>query len=248
MIYNKHNYINKNVLSIRDVYIREYDIKSAGLNIIYHKNYITEKEYNILKNMDKTKRNVTIGKWLRSNKEVNKVMMDEFIEIRRKFFEANEIQDDEVLSIKKDAIFLVNKEVFNLDIDGYIFMKKHEYTDYFRIDNIEFYYDKYNDKLDIKGVPEESKNENNPLIKVTKELFKLGKNKDSIFRLLIELKTNYLEFKLDKEYYKDLLTNTYNFDICGNLRSLDEIPDDLKQYADINNNLAFINELIRIFI
>lgn len=248
MIYNKHNYINKNVLSIRDVYIREYDIKSAGLNIIYHKNYITEKEYNILKNMDKTKRNVTIGKWLRSNKEVNKVMMDEFIEIRRKFFEANEIQDDEVLSIKKDAIFLVNKEVFNLDIDGYIFIKKHEYTDYFRIDNKEFYYDKYNDKLDIKGLPEESKNENNPLIKVTKELFKLGKNKDNIFRLLIELKTNYLEFKLDKEYYKDLLTNTYNFDICGNLRSLDEIPDDLKQYADINNNLAFINELIRVFI
>lgn len=249
-LWRKHNYTNKKINIIRDIMIREYDMKMAGLNILYTKGYVDDEAFNKLKNMkNKIARDTIIGKWLRNNNEVNKVMMDEFIEIRKQLFELNDLSDDDIISIKKDAVFIVDKNIKHLKIsDNYEFRIKNEFTDFMYLSDIEFYYNKYTDKLDVKGLSKEAKEyQENYYFKLIKDLFKCGKDKDKIFTLLIEFKYNFQNFKLDKGYYKLIQQPVYPFKLAGNLVYRDEIPNELFNKISLNSNLNFINELISIF-
>ena len=248
-LYRKHNYTNKNIEIIRDVKIREYDIKSAGLNILYNKEYVDEEEYNMLMSLPKLERNVIIGKWLRDNPEVNKVMMDEFVRIRQIFFELNEIDDDEILAIKKDAIFIVDRELKNLKFENYEFTCREEFTDYIFMDKKEYYYNKYTDTLEVKGFPKEVKEfQQDYFFKLIRNLLKLGKNKKDIFRTLIEFKTDFLDRNLPKQYYKSVATNLYPFKLGSIVRYSDDIPDELLPEVDISANINYLNNIISLFI
>lgn len=248
ILYNKHNYINKNVRTIRGAYIREYDIKSAGLNIIYNKKLITEDEYKQLMSMEKLKRNIVIGKWLQKNPEVNQIMMNEFIRIRKMFFEANNLSDDDILSIKKDAIIVINKKLTKLKFENYEFVLKEEYTDFLLLDRVEYYYNKYTKKLDVKGLPKEVKAfQEDVYFSLIKEIFQTT-NKNDMYKKFLIFKDDFIEFKLPKEYYKDIYENVYIFKFSNMYRGLDNIEDYMIKEVDISRNLTFINNLITIFI
>lgn len=245
----KHNYINKHIEIIRDVKIREYDIKSAGLNILYNRGYVDKEEYEMLLSMPKLERNVIIGKWLRDNPEINAVMMNEFVRIRKIFFEMNEISDDEILSIKKDAIFIVDRELTNLKFENYEFTCREEFTDYIFMDKKEYYYNKYTDELEVKGFPKEVKEfQQEYFFKLIKKLLKLGKDKKEIFRTLIEFKTDFLERTLPKQYYRSVATNLYPFKLATLTRYMEEIPDELICEVDISANLQYLNNIISLFV
>lgn len=245
----KHNYTNKHIEIIRDVKIREYDIKSAGLNILYNKGYVDKIDYDTLLKLPKLERNIIIGKWLKDNSEINAVMMNEFIRIRKIFFELNEISDDEILAIKKDAIFIVDRDLNNLTFENYEFTCREEFTDYIYLDKKEYYYDKYTDTLEVKGFPKEVKEfQKEYFFKLIKDLLKLGKNKKEIFRFLIEFKTEFLDRNLSKEYYRSIATNYYPFRLATLVKYMDDIPDELKDDLDISANLSYLNKIISLFV
>lgn len=228
--------------------IREYDIKAAGPTILLNKNYFTKEEYDKLLSMDNLTRNILVGNWLRINKDVNKVMMDEFIEIRKMFFDKNELEDYDIISIKKDAIFVIDKDLNNLEFGVYKFVKKNEYTDYLYVDGKEFYYNKYTNKLDVKGCSKESKEIQMKLyFSLIIELFKM-KNKNDIFKKLIEFKDDYLNYNLPKDFYRTIETNQFPFKLAGGLVYMEEIPDVILNKVNINSNLIFINMIISIFL
>lgn len=252
IIYRKHNYVNKNISIIRDLTIREYDIKSAGMNILYTKGFIEDEEYKVLSEMDKLKRNIIIGKWLRDNPDVNKIMMDEFIQIRKQFFEANDLNNDDILSIKKDAIFVIDKKLNNLIFGNYVFVEKELYTSYFHLNKQEeYYYNKYKDILEVKGFSDDIKEfQSNYYFKLIKELMKNIKDKDRLFEILIEFKDDFLSKSLTKEYYKDVHENMYLFSMCGNtnILGLDEVDNNLLDLVNIDMNLKYINQIINVFL
>lgn len=253
-LFEKHNYLNKNIKYIKNATIREYDMKNAGLSILKHEELISEEEYNILMNKyEKQERNIIVGKFLGKNEDISIELMKGFQRARQEFFDINNINESDILSIKKDAIFLINciPDVEQVNED-YLFRLKNEYTSYINIRQKEFYYSIFNDKLDIKGFDKEIiDNQKDYLFKFLKECLKLdadGMN-DKLFIKLLEFKNDFLEKKLPKEYYRDISTNSYLFAYRKNnlnFLSMKEIDDNTfrNPFLYLDNNLNFIIELI----
>lgn len=250
-LYKKHNYLNKDIKFIKNSIIKEYDMKNAGLNILYNKEFINTKEYNKLLKMDKLKRNVIIGKFLRDNPDINKELMEGFIEARKLFFEKNDIDDSEILSIKKDAIFLINNTpaITKLN-DNYVFRKKNEYNCYLNIRNKEFYYSEIDKELNIKGFSKEIiESQKDYIFKFIEECMNLVtlERKDDLFIKLLEFKNDFIEKELDINYYRDIDRNTFLFKYKNQFLEVEDLGNinfKNSEYASITNNLTFLIELI----
>lgn len=252
ILYKKHNYLNKDIKFINNSRIYEYDMKNAGLSILKHYKLISLSQYNnLMENYDKHSRDVIVGKFLRKNKKVSERLMELFIDCRGQFFEDNQISNEEVLSIKKDAIFLINKKpiVTRLNEDC-MFRLKHEYNSYIYLMNKEFYYNLSKDELDIKGFSDEIKDFHSEyLFKFVKECLKLKimNQEDELFIKLLEFKDDFINKRLNINYYKDLITNTFIFENkkFGIMYETDYLNEnDSRDYLLIDNNLNFIIELI----
>jgi hypothetical protein len=247
-LYMKHNYVNRNLVYLKNNIIREYDMVNAGINILHHHKVLSDEEYVNLNQMDKLAKNIVVGKFLKKNPDINEALMNEFINIRKDLFEVNGIQDDDILSIKKDAVFIINKRLNNLQLnEDYLFQEKNKYSGYINIDRKEFYYNIEQRKFDIKGYSKDIKAfHENYLFKELEQLMYLDMNneKNMVFESLIKLKYDFVERNLDKGYYLDLTQGKYIFQTIGSMLSLDDIDDELKQYCFINNNLNFILRVI----
>jgi hypothetical protein len=248
-LYLKHNYLNKDIAYLRNNIIREYDMVNAGINILRYNNIFTQEEYDQLNSMEKLEKNVVVGKFLKNNPDISDALMNEFINVRKELFERNDINDDDVLSIKKDAIFVINKKMTNLQLNEfYQFQEKNKYIGYMNIDNKEFYYDMVKRRLDIKGFSKHIKEFHmNYLFKELEELMylDLSDEKNMVFEKLIQLKYNFVTKELPKEYYYDILQGKYLFETIGQMFYLEDIDDDLKKICFINNNLNFILKIIK---
>lgn len=152
----KKSYYTSDIPYITSQYIREYDIRKANISILFSKGVINEQQYNFLYNTDRMTRQVTIGKIIRDNPEVGDILKGGIKEAVSNFLSINNIDDIDILSIKNDAIFIINK-VPTITKFGIIeFINKNVYTSYLNLNKIEIYYflDHINntEKIDIKGI------------------------------------------------------------------------------------------------
>jgi hypothetical protein len=248
---SKHNYINKNIKYIKNAIITEYDMKNGGISILYHKGFLTKDEYDyLMNNLNKLERNIEIGKWLKNNKEVSIGLMEGFKEARELFFNENDINDSDVLSIKKDAIFLIDKQVKVKQLnEDYLFREKNQYSSYLNLLNKEFYFSLMDNILDVKGFSEDVVNiQKNYLFKFIQECLELSADSknEKLFIKLLEFKNNYITKKLPFEYYYDINFGGYLFKYDYYTIILDSINNELlnNEYFNINTNLNVIIELI----
>lgn len=156
-LYNKDSYLNKNIDFISNVRIIEYDLKSANTSLCREYNLLPESKIKEIENMKKSERVKTIGKIQRKDKVFNEGLKNAFKDIRRRFFEANNIQDGDILSIKKDAIFCLEAKE-HTKFGHCTFSDKNMYSSYMHLNNLELYYKRNLDgsyKLDIKGIDDE---------------------------------------------------------------------------------------------
>lgn len=148
MLYQKHNYIDRNIsyLCSRDIY--EYDIKSAGFNLLKYYQLVDKEMIQMLEDMSKHQRKIKIGLLMREDRELGKKLSDCFVDMRRRFFEANELKEEDILSIKRDAIFTLKycpHTIFgNVEFDI-----KNYYSSYFYLNRMQFFY--YKGVIDVKG-------------------------------------------------------------------------------------------------
>jgi len=205
MLYEKHNYLNKNIEYLINTEITEYDIKSAGFNIIKRYKMLSDDIIERLESMDKKRRQISIGLYQKNDPDFKEELNAKFVEVRKIFFEANELHDDEVLSIKKDAVITL-KKCHNTTFDNIEFVDKNNYTSYFYINKYEFY---VNDKqLDLKGISD-SKLELHKkymidfLYKIFR-LFETNSNKKYIIDNLREFISFYKDKRLHIGYYREL--------------------------------------------
>ena len=153
MLYDKKNYsIGLNYLF--NQYIREYDISKANISVLFSKGIINQELYTNLYNADRMTRQVYIGMMIKNNKNIQEVLNEGIIEAKQKLFEANGIYDSDIISIKNDAVFVLNKIPRVLSFDGVTFVHKNTYTSFMRIGNLEVYYgaDMEKEVIDIKGI------------------------------------------------------------------------------------------------
>ena len=152
-LYRKTLYLDKDIEFMFGRRICEYDIKSAGFNIIRHFKFLPESEIEFLASLPKHERHVAIGKLQQGNPELTKKMKLGFMACRKKLFQENNIQDEDVLSIKKDAIFIIDRRLEHTDFDTIQFVEKNVYDSYIYLNKIEFYMN--DDECDCKGIKDE---------------------------------------------------------------------------------------------
>lgn len=156
MLYKEKNYtINLNYLF--NNYIREYDISKANISILYSKNVISDKLYWDLYNAERMKRQVYIGKLIQQNPNVQEILSDGIIEYKQKFFESNDIEDSDIISIKNDAVFVLNKVPRILNFGKVTFVHKNTYTSFMRLNELEVYYGNSSEQqvIDVKGIKDQ---------------------------------------------------------------------------------------------
>jgi hypothetical protein len=251
-LYLKHNYLNKSIAYLKNNVIREYDMVNAGINILRYNNVLSQEDYDKLNSMEKLEKNVLVGKFLRDNPDINEALTNEFINVRKMLFEANDINDDDILSIKKDAFFIINKKMPNLQLNEfYQFKEKNRYIGYMNLDGKEFYHKGNKRSLDIKGFSKVVKEHHvNFLFKDLEELMFLDMKdeKNLVFERLIQLKYNFVKRQLDNGYYLDVSQGKYLFESAGLIFSLHDMDDELKENCFIQNNLAFILRMINVLV
>lgn len=247
----KNNYTNKDLKYIKNTIITEYDMESAGMNILTELGYFSEEDRKKLLSMDKLKRNVLIGKMLRKNPKMMEDLEKGFAEARRVFFEVNNIDDYDVVSVKRDAIFVIGNKKINHNISKYIKIRpKNRYTSYINIMGYENYYNSDTDKLDVKKYSKEVIEVHKDfLLKDLKEILKnseLGLTKENFIKLAV-LKDKMVSYNLPKEYYFDMMRSSYLIKGIENVNfSIQNIEEDSVEKGILlyNNNFKFILEII----
>lgn len=139
-MFDRTSYTNKAIKYIIDDGIIEYDIKSAGFNICKQFNLLDKETIEKLELLDKKERHITLGKLQLTIPSLTEKLKLGFQKCREAFFKHNMIFDSDILSIKKDAIFVINKKCKHLKFGKYIeFIPKHIFHSYLYLNNNEFY-------------------------------------------------------------------------------------------------------------
>lgn len=209
-LYRKDTYLNKNTSSLFNKVIIEYDMKSAGLSLCKEYKLLPKETIHDLERMSKKDRNVAIGRIQRKNARFRESLKSSFVDIRRRFFESNDIQMEDVLSIKKDAIFCL-KDCNVLDFGHCVFVEKNRYTSYIYLNRLELYFSNggmipENDKLDIKGLNDDTlKLHENYMIQFLKTFFRKMESSGHIAssQYLTRFITKYKLGELDIGYYRE---------------------------------------------
>lgn len=237
---------------IKNTKITEYDIKSAGFNIIREFKLIDEEAINTLESLDKTTRTIQIGKLMMKDAELSKTLTEKFAEVRKMFVIKNNIQEEDILSIKKDAIFIIQKTPQILKFGTFIeFVPKNVYTTFAFANGIEYYYSGYTKQLDIKnfkkdfniellvetsGESFETQIEKHPLILKIKHFLALSEklSQKDIYNTLLRFRKQYINKELDLEYYREIQTGL--FSLLNSDMTIKFASDDLKHKIDISRN------------
>lgn len=231
MLYDRDLYINENNPFLFNTDIIEYDMKEAGLSLIKEFKLLDNKLIERISKEDKKIRNILIGNIQKDNKELVKELKEAFIYARKLFFEANNIDNNDIISIKKDAIFVSKICKIQKFGDNINFRPKNFYTSYINLGKkLELYYNI--EKLDVKGLSDTNYNKHKDYIinflKIFISIIESGDIVKSI-KYLRNFIDEYKWKKLDIGYYRSFdnksiykkIDNDMEFDRCFNIDELD---------------------------
>lgn len=210
----KTTWLNPNIEYLFDNEIVEYDIKDAGFSIIKHYKLLSPEIIKNLTDLGKRERHIAVGKMQGIDKNFSKALMDKFAEVRAIFVSANNLSDNNIISVKKDAIFTIG-ECNKIKFGKIEFASKNRYSSYLRfIDNmnIEIYYNSGN--MDIKGMGDSAINRHRLyMLEFIKSMIsQLECRNSSAKRSLKRFIDDYKAMKLDEEYYIEFnnMSRDYN--------------------------------------
>lgn len=200
----KSNWFNPKIEYLFNSLIYEYDIRNAGFSIIKEYGLLNSNEIIRLSQLDKLTQTIEIGKLMGKDKEFSIRLQEHFSLIRKFFIDSNYIIDNDIIAVKKDAIFST-KECSELKFGLVEFRVKNKYSSFIRFprnNNLEIY---YNDgcKLEVKGITETNLNKHRLyMLNFIQKMIKFIETRNiavkSFFRNFI---MDYKWFNLETDYY-----------------------------------------------
>lgn len=254
-LYTKTKYLTKKQIVIDRIY--EYDIRSANTSALKMSGKIDRKILDGLEKVDKKQRERAVGKMIQKNRNIWKIISKEILRAREYLFRMNMLQDDDILAIKNDAVFVIGRKLKYTKYGEMEFRCKNQYILYHMIEGIEMYYSKRDDKLDMKGVSDdvvEHPDQQEGMIRFLKTVFKYLSmdQKDELRSYLIEFTHNYKGMKLPYQYYRELNgSNLYrtNMELSGFSYDLTMASnDDLDIINPVYNYTRYILPLLRLYL
>lgn len=258
MLYEKTNY-TADISYLTNVFITEYDISKCNINVLYKYKAIDEQTYQYLYQAERMVRQVYVGKLQRESKEIVQILKDGIVESKKMLFEANNLQDRDVLSIKNDAVFVINRQLQNRKFGLIEFMPKGLYTSFFRLRNLELYYYynnvNKNEYLEVKGISDDKLALHEQyFVQLLKDIFySIQINGPEItLRMLKDAYIEYISLQLPVDYYRKFdADSTFHLkyrSIINTGFAYENITPELLQDVDITYNASLLMELQKIII
>lgn len=237
--------------------IYEYDIRSANTSAMRSSGKFDPKLMDMLEAMPRDLREKTVGKMIQKDKKVWKIISTWISRAREQLFRTNNIQDDDVLCIKNDAVFIIGRKLKQTKFGYMEFRVKNQYSLYQMISNIEFYYDGRKHQIDIKGVNDivlEHPDHQNGMVQFFLTVFRYV-NRDQIDDLrayLISFVHAYKAKELPHQYYRELNKDNFyrtDMELAGFVYNLDTATDkDLDIINPVYNYKRFILPILQIYL
>lgn len=228
-IYGSDLFTNDNIFYIFNQSIYEYDMKEAGFNLIKDYGLLSQKEISYLEKLKKERRTIEIGKLEISNHKLKEGLKYGFKQAREMFCKANDLEDIEIISIKKDAIFVTRRCMECNFLNHLVFREKNYYTSYIRLSRrIELYYN--NKKLDVKGLGDEQEAYHRDyIIQFLITFFDKmeTENRESVLRYVRRFIDKYKRLELPVDYYRK-----FDRDSCFELKD----GEKFYEYWESNKN------------
>ncbi len=244
----KDKYLDKDILYLKNRNIVEYDMKSAGFSIVKNKRLVHDEMLDRLSRLTNKQRNILIGKLQAGNRHFTKTLIGSFAEIRCEFGRLNELYNENILAVKKDAIFTIDVDAKNLLVfDAYQFDNKNNYTSYLYANRCEFFYSADRDVLDVKGISDVTREKQHDyLLNDIKNLLAKAEilNPEARYKMLKRYREQYLNRELPYQTYRCLSSGYYKLTTTECM--LEECPLDNIDDIDITDNYRdFILPLIQ---
>lgn len=154
-LYKNDLFVNHNIPFIFNNHIYEYDMKDAGFSLTKEFHLLSDDEIKKLNKYKKQTRTIELGKIQIKNTKYKTLLKEAFVAARQTFFEKNKLEDNDIISVKKDAIFTTKECEYNMFGDNILFRVKNTYSSYIQLKkNLELYYNY--EKLDIKGMSDDN--------------------------------------------------------------------------------------------
>ena len=216
-------YLNPDIEYLFNVDLMEYDCQDAGFSIIKQFNLLDDSTIRQLEGMDKMERHIQVGKLQGSDKEFSKRFMNKFAEVRNLFITMNDLTDNDIISVKRDAIF-TTKECKRTNFGKVKFRIKNQYSSYLRFPenrNLEIYY--ADDKIDIKGMGDMAIDRHRIyLIEFIRTLINYieEQNASAGHRFFMNFIKKYKSSELEEEYYIEFNNVSRKIDPMFNFKEL----------------------------
>jgi len=210
---SKSTWLNPNIEYLFGDEIIEYDMRDAGFSLIKQYRLLPDAMIRELSALPKgIERNTKVGLIQRDDKEFSNALLKKFAEIRKIFIETNQLTDDDIISVKKDAIFTVGP-VKRTHFGGIEFAQKNLYSSYLRfpgINDLEIYYS--SDRMDIKGMGDQAIGRHRlymyDFIRTT--IGMLEDNSSRVKRHLMKFVSDYKAHELEDAYYLEFNAQSKN--------------------------------------
>ena len=248
-LYQKTMYTVPVDFVIHDMY--EYDMTKANISILLQQNIINQEEFDRLASLPGKDRKIEVGLMQKHNPELIKVLDKGFQEARRNLVSSNSIQDNEIISIKKDALF-VTRLLQNTRFGNISFVAKNRYNLMINIPSpikMEIYYAS-NGKIDIKGINDSKLYLHQDYIDTIRELLSKVYFGDfaGAVQYISDFIVDYNERNLPVSFYREFNAGSgYKLNaIANSYYVIDNIDQSYINSIDIGYNQFFNRELFKI--
>lgn len=255
-LYKKANYLTDRTVVIDRIY--EYDIRSANISAMKASGKFDDKILAMLENLNKQAREEAVGKMIRRDKDhiIWPTIAKGIRNAKEQLFRYNGLEDENILSIKNDAVFVIGRKLKYTTFGPLEFRPKNQYAGYMQIEKVEMYYDKRHRRIDFKGIRDEVVNHpdhQSGMVQFLLQVFQyLSMDQENELRqFLIQFTHDYKAMKLPKQYYREFSgNNEYHtkIELSGFEYNLTEIgQNDLDIINPVYNYTKFILPIIRQF-
>lgn len=236
-------------------HLREYDLSKANISLLLEYGFISKKRYDEIFNMPREQREITVGLMQRDNPELSKGLSNCFKDARRRFFEINELNPDNVLYIDKDSITTIDTLVpYTRISDNLEFKLKNEYSSFYRLQYIDFLYycNGAIENFRLKGAGKQVPTKHKEHFMQFLLALAYTAQTDTVENCILMIKDfyyNYTHRLLDREFYREL-NNRSMFKIVNSgyhTYYADAINSIGIEFVDISHNADILRILYRIF-
>lgn len=250
------NYVNDGLPFLVNCLITEYDIERGNTSVMRHFKLAREDVISQLESLPKKERNVKVGLMQREDKMFAKSLEAGFDTAVKKLVVQNNLDMDiDVLCVRRDAVFVVNKSIQQPRVgDSILFRPKHEYHAALQIGPKMHFFFESGKPVRVDHFIQETKDSDGILDKLRPGMFDFleefvqicestNMNRRRVYEWMANFCNAYKGRALDVEYYREFNREASFRFIDGDMTTLmDYVPDDMINALDISFN--YVNIII----